>query len=268
VGKPRDAELLDFAVACFRDFETTSGVHLVTGQDLGHGTMSDGATGSLSYVNARFHGSVQADTSKPTAEGNYRLLRGMLAAFDVPLAKARVGLVGYGNIGQHVLARIREEGATAVAVESVDAKREALEASGVRALPPSAKGELLAMPLDAIVVNASGASLDPDAVSCIVANDAIKVVCGSENLAMPDPADADRLRAARKAYAPTELGGMMGYLTAVEEYLAARDGQRFDLAALYEAAKRLETAGRDATALVLQRDFTISFEDAVRALSK
>jgi len=90
-------------------------------------------------------------------------------------------------------------------------------------------------------------------------------VCGSENLAMPDPKGAEVLRAAGKVYAPTELGGMMGYLTAVEEYLAAREGMRFDVATLFEAAKRLETAGREATVHVRARDYAVSFEDAVRA---
>lgn len=266
VGQPRDTELLDFAIACFRDFEATSGVHLVTGQDLGHGTTSDGATGSLAYVNARFHGSVVADTSKPTAEGNYRLLRGMLAALDVPLSGARVGLIGCGNIGDHVLMRLREEGAHVTVVEASDAKRARVEAEGTRALPASAKAELLAMPLDAVVVNASGGSLDADAIARIARNADVKVVCGSENLAMPDPAGAESLRAAGKVYAPTELGGMMGYLTAVEEYLAAREGARMDVAALFEAAKRLEKAGREATAHVRKNGFSVSLEDAVRAL--
>jgi hypothetical protein len=265
VGGPRDVELLDYAIACFRDFEATSGVHLVTGQDLGHGTMSDGRTASLAYVHDRFHGSMVADTSKPTAEGNYRLLRGMLAALDVPLSRARVGLIGCGNIGEHVLMRLREEGATSTVVEASEAKRARVEAGGTRTLPPGGKGELLAMPLDAVVVNASGGSLDAESVARIAANPAVKVVCGSENLAMPDPSGAELLRASGKVYAPTELGGMMGYLTAVEEYLAEHEGARFDVGTLFEAAKRLETAGREATEYVRKTGFSVSFEDAVRA---
>ena len=267
VGQPRDAELLDFAIACFRHFEATSGVHLVTGQDLGHGTMSDGVTGSLAYVNSRFHGSVGADTSKPTAEGNYRLLRGMLAALDVPLDRARVGLIGCGNIGLHLLGRLREERANVTVLESSPSRRAEVAAGGTAVLTPDQKGELLAMPLDAIVVNASGGSLDVDSVARIAANASVRVICGSENLAMPDPRAAETLRAAGKVYAPTELGGMMGYLTAVEEHLAAREGVPFELATLFEAAGRLEEAGRAAATYVREHDFAPSFEDAVRAVS-
>jgi hypothetical protein len=266
VGQPRDTELLDFAVACFRHFEAATGVHLVTGQDLGHGTMSDGATASLDYMNARFHGSVRADTSLPTAEGNYQLLRGMLAGFDLPLSRARIALIGCGNIGWNVLQRLRTDAATVTVVEVSAARRAQVEGGGTRAVPPSANHDVLAMPLDAVVVNASGGSLDPAAVAIIAANPEVKVVCGSENLAMPDPRAAETLRAAGKVYAPTELGGMMGYLTAVEEYLAAREGVPFDISTLLTAAARLEEAGREATRYVRDRDFTPSLEDAVRAI--
>src|SRR5688572_915424 len=85
IGGPRDRELLDYALACFEDFESTSGILLTTGQDLSHGTMSDGRTSSLEYLNARFAGSVLADTSRPTGEGNFQLLRGMLRGCGVAL---------------------------------------------------------------------------------------------------------------------------------------------------------------------------------------
>jgi hypothetical protein len=264
VGQPRDTALLDFAVACFEDFERASGVLLTTGQDLGHGTLSDGRTSSLAYVNRRFHGSMLADTSKPTAEGNHRVLRGMLRALDLPLARARVALVGCGNIGDHVLMRLGEEGATPVVVEASDAKRARLAAAGVEVHGPEDKGEVLASPVDAVVVNASGGSLDARAISIVAANPRTRVVCGSENLAMPDPAGAESLRAAGKVYCPTELGGMMGYLTAVEEYLAAHSGVPFDVGTLFEAAKALEEAGYRATEVVRRGGFRKSFEAGVR----
>src|SRR3954463_6189568 len=47
VGHPRDYELLDWAVECFAEMERESGVLLTTGQDLGHGMMSDGKISSL-----------------------------------------------------------------------------------------------------------------------------------------------------------------------------------------------------------------------------
>ena len=115
-----------------------------------------------------------------------------------------------------------------------------------------------------MVVNASGGSLDPASVALIGANPKVKVVCGSENLVMPDPSGAEALRAAGKVYCPTELGGMMGYLTAVEEYLAAHSGVAFDVGSLFEASKKLEEAGFRATEVVRQSGFRKSFEEAVR----
>jgi hypothetical protein len=264
VGKPRDRALLDFAVACFRDFEATASVHLTTGQDLGHGMMSDGVTSSLRYVHDRFKGSVLSDTSKPTAEGNYYVLRGVLGALDIALGQARVALIGCGNIGEHVLARLRDDGSEVAVMEAVPAKRASLAERGVAVWSPADREEFLRRPADAVVVNASGGSLDPLAVDLIARNPAVRAICGCENLAMPDPQGAEVLRAAGKVYCPTELGGMMGYLTAVEEYLAHLEGVPFDQGTLFEAARRLEVAGREATEAVVRSSFALSFENAVR----
>jgi hypothetical protein len=81
---------------------------------------------------------------------------------------------------------------------------------------------------------------------------------------MPDPAGATRLQAARKLYCPTELGGMMGYLTAAEAYLAHVEEQPFQMSDLMEAAKALEDAGLRGAERVRDRKFEISFEDAIR----
>src|SRR6187401_1081850 len=79
VGQPRDFQLLDCA--------TSAGFHVITGQDLGHGIMSDGRTPSLEYLHCGFRGSVVADTSKPTAEGNFYTLRGMLRGVGIDLGR-------------------------------------------------------------------------------------------------------------------------------------------------------------------------------------
>ena len=265
VGQPNDFELLDWAIECFRTFEATSGARLTTGQDLGHGIMSDGKTKSLDYLSERFPGSVDADTSKPTAEGNYRVLEGMLRAHRIPLEQATVGLIGLGNIGIHVLQRLRADGARVIGIELREDRRIAATAAGATAWSPIDKGKLLEQPIDALVVNAAGGSLDADTVRACAANETLRVVCGSENLALPNPDDADRLRESRKSFCPTELGGMMGYLTAVEEYLAHLEGQPFDVHTLFDAAKCLEPACFGATTLQMERNFTIGFEEAVRA---
>jgi NADP oxidoreductase coenzyme F420-dependent len=264
VGQPRDVELLDWALACFTRFEAEAGVRLNTGQDLGHGIMSDGRTPSLEYLGARFHGCVTSDTSKPTAAGNYHVLKGMLDALEVPLAGARVGLVGCGNIGEWILRRLAADGTDVVALEASPEKRERLRAElGVDVRAPEAKRALLAEPIDALVVNANGGTLDLATCEALAANPRLKVVCGSENLTMPDPQGGELLRRAGKVYAPTEFGGMMGYLTAIEEYLARHERRPYELATMLDAARRLEEAGRVVTRHVREGGFRLSFEDAV-----
>jgi hypothetical protein len=267
VGQPRDFEMLDFAIACFMDVEARFGFCLTTGQDLGHGRMSDGRTESLVYLNERFTGSVVADTSKPTGEGNFHVLQGMLRGVDIPLERATVGLIGCGNIGMHVIGRLRETGATMLAVEANPKRRDEVAALGIEAFEPSRKDDFLRRPMDALTVNAAGGSLDPRTVALVALNERLGVVCGSENLVMPDhAAGSEALRRARKAYAPTELGGMMGYLTAVEEYLASMEGVPFDVQTLFDASRRLDTASYDAVRYQRERDYSVSFEDAMRAV--
>lgn len=267
VGQPRDFEMLDFAIACFRDVEARYGFCLTTGQDLGHGLMSDGGTQSLAYLNERFKGSVVADTSKPTGEGNFHALLGMLRGMDIPVGRATVGLIGCGNIGMHVIGRLRETGAKLLAVEANARRRAEVASLGIETFEPKQKDDFLRRRMDALTVNAAGGSLDPHAISLIAANDRLRIVCGSENLVMPDhAAGSEALRRARKAYAPTELGGMMGYLTAVEEYLAGVEDVPFDVRTLFEAARRLESASHDAVRYQRERDYAMSFEDAMRAV--
>ncbi len=266
VGQPRDFEMLDWAIECFRAFESKAGVRLTTGQDLGHGCMSDGKTQSLDYLSERFAGSVRADTSKPTGEGNYFVLQGMLRGVGIPIERATVGLIGVGNIGQHMFERLNAVGARVIAVEAREDRRAPLIAAGHVAWPATQKAQLLRQPIDALVVNAAGGSLDSATINQCVANPRLKVICGSENLVMPNADDATRLRIAKKSYCPTELGGMMGYLTAVEEFLAHLEHVPFDVRALYEAAKLLEPAAYRATALQEQRSYAISFEDAIRSI--
>jgi hypothetical protein len=267
VGNARDAEMLAWAAECLNDCERHAGIHITTGQDLGHGRMSDGSTGSLEFLHARFSGSVVADTSVPTGEGNYQILRGMLRAFGVEMSTATVALIGCGNIGMHIIQQLqRHAGLTILACESREQRRSELEAMGIRTWGPERKLEFLALPMDALVVNAAGGTLDAGAVAACAANGRLKVVCGSENLAMPDPRGTETLRAAQKVFAPTELGGMMGYLTAVEQYLAVIEGKAFDVQTVLDAALRLEVAGYETTARIIAGGHAEDFETAVTKL--
>jgi hypothetical protein len=263
VGCPRDFEILDFAIACLNDCATSAGIHITTGQDLGHGLMSDGRTQSLEYLNRGFPGSVVADTSLPTAEGNYQVLRGMLRAFDMPIERATVGLIGIGHIGHRVLENLCHDGARILAVEANAKRRSDVAARGIRVWSAEGKHEFLRQPMDALTVNAAGGSLDQATIDDCVRNERLRVVCGSENLVMPDPRGAATLQHAHKVYCPTELGGMMGYLTAVEEYLAQVEEQPFEMETLFVAARRLEAAGYEGAKRVRDRDFAVTFEDAI-----
>ncbi len=267
MGEPRDAELLDFALECFAAIEEKGGFRLTTGQDLGHGVMRDGVTSSMSYLNQHFKGSVAADTSIPTGEGNFRLLTGMLRAFDIKIGEAAVGLIGCGNVGMRVLERLRDRGSTVIALEGWAERRAELEAMGVKVYDPEDKAKFIARPVAAFVVNSTGGSLDASTINRLSANASLKVVCGSENLVTPDPLQARVLRDSGKIYAPTELGGMMGYLTAAEEYLARLKGTEFDIETMISAAGKLESAGFRATTRILESGGRQSFEDAVTDLS-
>ena len=267
VGNARDAEMLTWAAECLNDLERRAGIHVTTGQDLGHGRMSDGKTGSLEFLHEHFKGSVVADTSIPTGEGNYQILHGMLRAFGIPLEKATVALIGCGNIGMHIIKQLAHHpGVTILACESREERRAELEAMGIRTWGPERKAVFLALPMDALVVNAAGGTLDPTSVAACAANAQLRVICGSENLVMPDLHSVDVLRDAHKVYAPTELGGMMGYLTAVEQYLAMIEHTQFDVATILHAAKRLETAGYETTARIVSGGHRETFETAVTAL--
>ena len=262
VGCPRDFALLDFAIECLNDCASTAGIHITTGQDLGHGMMSDGKTQSLQYLNAGYPGSVVADTSVPTAEGNYQVLRGMLRAFEIPPSRATVGLIGVGHIGHRVLDSLCHDGSRMLAVEPRADKRSEIAARGIRVWSPEGKQDFLREPMDALVLNAAGGSLDRATVEACSRNARLSVVCGSENLVMPDPSGAEVLRRARKVYCPTEFGGMMGYLTAVEEYLAYAAGVPFRIETLLEAAQKLEEIAYTATKRVRDAGFTMSFGEA------
>lgn len=267
VGNPRDAEMLAWAAECLNDVERSAGIHITTGQDLGHGRMHGGAMGSLEFLNARFAGSVVADTSIPTGEGNYQIMRGMLRAFGIAMEQATIGLVGCGNIGMHIVERLRTHpGLTILACESREDRRAELEAMGIRTWGPETKQEFLTLPMDAAAINAAGGTLDVASVATCAANARLRVLCGSENLVMPDHRGVEVLRRAEKIYAPTELGGMMGYLTAVEDYLSVLEGVPFEVATMLRAAERLETAGYEATARIIAGKYAETVEQAVTNL--
>ena len=194
------------------------------------------------------------------------MLRGMLAALGISLSDAKIGLIGLGNIGEHLMQRLLAEGATLYAIEMAEDRRARAEKAGVKTFIPDNKSEFLALDMHAVVVNANASSLDIPAVESICKNPQIKVVCGCENLAMPDPVGEKLLIAASKIYCHTELCGMMGYLTAVEEFLSRTNQVSYSVGNMFEAAKKLEEVGFKASTQVIESKFKKSFGEAVKSI--
>lgn len=265
IGEKNDFDLLNFATDCLNDFEAHAKVYLTTGQDLGHGIMSDGKTSSLKYLHSKFVGSVLEDTSKPTGEGNFFCLKGMLNGAGLQLSESFVGLIGCGNVGEHVFRRLLENGSRVAVVESSPSKIEMLKKLDVEIFAPSDKQKLFKLPIHAVCVNASGGSLDDETIKNISSSKSIKVISGSENLAMANPNGTVELLNAGKILAPMELCGMMGYLTAVEEYLCTKLTKKFDINKLFEAAQKLEEIGYQGVKFAIDSKYKRTFEDGIKS---
>jgi hypothetical protein len=264
VGESRDVATLSWALDCLMDLEERAGIRLVTGQDLGHGVLSNGET-SLAFMSSRYRGVVIADTSKPTGEGNYQLMRGFADAAKLDWSKLHFGILGCGNIGEHLVQKLRADtGATITVLEAKAATRTALSDIGVTALAETEKERFLQLPIDLFAVNAVGGTLDSESCVMLASNKQCKLVSGCENLVMPDANGAETLRLAKKLYVHTELCGMMGYLTAVENYLARNTNQPFNVSVMFEAATGLREVGRKVSEAVLKEGFARGFEDVAR----
>ena len=85
--------------------------------------------------------------------------------------------------------------------------------------------------------------MDAETLDTIVANQELKIVTGCENLVFKQRRDEELLNQAGKIFCPTELSGVMGYLTAVEEYLCDQAGVDFQVETMLFAAKELEAIG-------------------------
>lgn len=265
VGEANDIGSLTWALDCLMDFEERSGLRIVTGQDLGHGNLTSGES-SLSFMNNRFRGVIITDTSKPTGEGNYQLMRGFSDAAGLNWKQLHIGVLGCGNIGRHIVARLKEDGVMMTVLEPNPKTRAELSEQGITALDVTEKQKFLGLPLDLIAINALGGTLDTPTCETLAANKQVKLVTGSENLVMPVATDSEILRKARKMYVHTELCGMMGYVSAVESYLCADSRVSFSVEGMYEAAKGLRTVGQRVSSQVITEGFARSFEAVARDL--
>jgi len=262
VGEPDDFNLLQFALDCFSDFEARSGVFLTTGQDLGHGLMSDKRTGSIDYLNSKFSGCISSNTSLPTAWGNFFVIEGVLKALSQDFSGTKFGIYGCGNIGHNVLAQLQEHGGAVVALDSSARALEELAKTGIPFFELSQRADFfMQKDLEVVVINANGSTLDSATVELLASNKSVRVICGCENLMLVNPADQKVLQKAKKIFCPPEYCGMMGYLTAVEEYLTRQAGEDWDLNVMWESSQLLSSHAFEIAQSVTKSDFSHNFQE-------
>lgn len=252
--------LLDFQVEAFLDFEQRTGIRLATGQDLGQDKMLDGVE-SVVYMNQHgVKGCVTVNTADPTARGVFHLSRGMLEAFDVAPAKARIGLVGFGKIGAHVADHWRHIGADVFTLESSPERQALAQQANIKLFTAAQRQEFFAEEMDAVLVNANGYSLDDVSVPLIIANKRLKVVTGAENLALARPELELDLLKAGKPLCPTETAGLMGAFAAAWEHHLNTQDQRLALDRMDPVARQLGVVGRRVVSAMRAQGFSATFE--------
>ncbi|MCB0310083.1 MAG: hypothetical protein KDD42_02535 [Bdellovibrionales bacterium] len=267
VGEPLDSVLLDFSIECFQKFERESGLSFNTGQDLGHGLLSDGCTYSLDYVHQRYSGCINTDTSMPTADGNLYMLLGMLKGLRIDLSQAKVGIIGCGKIGGRILEHLMHLNVDTAILECLPSRRQQLaESYACQIFSEEEHQKFFEMELDALVLNTNGGSLTRLTAQTIANNPRIKLLCGSENLPFADDSAKQILFDARKLYCPTELGGMFGFLAAAEVFYCSLEDKPFDMTTVLEATKRLEAVGREVVQHIVRNNYKIDFPTAVKAI--
>jgi hypothetical protein len=177
---------------------------------------------------------------------------------------ATIGILGCGNIGEYLLRRLLKDGCKIVVLEASPAKRAKLAEIGIVAFPAEEKEQFLTKPFVAVCCNANGGTLDDKTIQQLCANQALRFICGCENLVMPDPSGVEVLRKASKIYTPMEYCGMMGYLTAVEEYLSKQIEKPFSVDSMVIPAQKLEEATVAGARRVIDSKHAITFEMALR----
>ncbi|MCB9029792.1 MAG: hypothetical protein H6619_01990 [Deltaproteobacteria bacterium] len=255
VGQANDREFLDFVIKGLQTFEAEYGVTLVTGQDVGHGVLhsregDDGIVTSLRYLNERFVGSRNTDTSFATAHGNIAVLSGLRDAFEIPIHQLRLGLCGFGAVGRRLIDGFRWKGVDVTGLHLAeydeakfpDARTSLEDPDGIRVHPYSDRGIVAGEEIDGFVVNALRGSLTQDVVRALCANTNVRFVTGCENLPFPlefaDQGERELMQSGT-LWIPTEFTGMMGFITAVESVHAERLGDPFHVTDMKAPAKLL-----------------------------
>ena len=174
---------------------------------------------STRYVSGLGTSGLGGDPSPYTARG---VLQGIRAAVRVglgadSLAGVRVAVQGLGNVGMHLCALLRQQGAELqVADISADRVRRAVQDFGARALHVD---EVLAADADVLAPCALGASLTAGSVAAL----RVKVVAGAANNQLATDDVGDLLAARGVLYAPDYVINAGGVISIAREYLGLRD---------------------------------------------
>jgi hypothetical protein len=269
VGEPREMEFMEFIVASLSAFRSQMGIDVITGQDLGHGRLASIEDTSLGYLSSRFSGCMEIDTSLPTAFGNFCVAKGLMQGLGVDLKDARVGLVGFGNIGRKLGALFNKAGVRSLAVCEANPSQQdlALRECDGGVWAGDEKRAFLEQPFDIVIFNSNGGSLDKQTVDVICNSKTIKAIAGCENMIWPQgQCYESTLMNAGIIMPPTEFTGMGGWLAAAEASLAKKIGVEFELEQMFEPLKKLIKVSEDVIRESKKSGFNQSFAEVLYKL--
>jgi hypothetical protein len=269
VGEPRELEFMEFVVASLAAFRSQMGIDVITGQDLGHGRLASVNESSLGYISGRFSGCMEIDTSLPTAFGNFCVAKGLLQGLGLDIKDARVGLVGFGNIGRKLGSFLNKAGVRSVSVcEASPVNQDlALRECNGGVWSGDEKSEFLKQPFDIVIFNSNGGSLDKDTIDQICRSKSVKAVAGCENMIWPQgQCYESTLMNAGIIMPPTEFTGMGGWLAAAEASLAKKNGQIFEIEQMFEPLQKLIQVSENVARESKKSGFNQSFAEVLYRL--
>ncbi|GLY34112.1 leucine dehydrogenase [Amycolatopsis sp. NBRC 101858] len=172
-------------------------------------------------------------SSGPTAAGVLAALRGALGSPDV--TGRRVVISGYGSVGAHLAASLRQAGADVVVSDIDPAKRADAERGGLGWVEPE---KALTLTADVVIPAAVGGVLSPETVARLDT----PLVVGPANNQLTEDAVADDLAARGVLWVPDYVASAGGIL-----YTLSREAEGLD----HEAAlARVETIEKTVTDLL------------------
>lgn len=178
------------------------------------------------------------DPSPATAYGVFQGMRACAQAVfgERSLRGRKVAVQGLGHVGQHLCRLLREDG-TELIVTDIDPERVeyAVAEFGARAVEPK---EIYDLECDVFAPCALGAVINDDTITRLKC----KIVCGSANNQLKEPAHGDRLHHMGILYAPDYLVNGGGVINVSHEFHpAGYDKERAyaQIATIYDKIARV-----------------------------